>query len=249
MKKSVIASLLMLILVSPLINAITFKRYTGERSFYLPNYSSDMGETIYEKHSYEIDFPADDSSSLNTLILKEVFGKNSTTLNDAIETFLNTFIDENSDERPQLVNNSSDGMWVQEKIVRGNLKYQSSDLIVYEDIWYEYIAGSARGMSAVSYINYYEPLERDLTIFDLLLVSKKALINKAIRRNAHTVSDILYSSNVINNIGYSETFYLSEKGITFVYPPYEIGPYITDITVPKSHLAGCLTPLGKKLIK
>ena len=252
MKKALIIALLMLVVASPFVNAVTFKTYSGERSFYMPDLSSDFDGAVYETHSYKIEFPTDGSSLLKAIILYEVFGKSYSNLDNATESFLNTFLDSESNDRPQLVNKVPEDSWpVQEVSVSGSLKSQSTDLIVYECLGYDYFAGAAHGMYGVSYINFHIPSKKDLILSDLLLTSKKAAINKAVRRNARKVSDALYSPDV-SNIEYSETFYLSNNGITFIYQPYEIGPFaagVIEITVPKSQLTGCLTALGKKLIK
>ena len=252
MKKSIITALLMLIIASPVINAVTFKKYSGERAFYMPELSSSMDENAYEVHRYEFEFPTDGSNQLKAIILEKVLGKNTSNLDNATEYFLNSFVDEESPDSPQLINYIPEQGWsVQESSATGALNSQTSDLIIYETGGYVYNAGAAHGMYGVSYINFYIPQQKDLTISDLLLTSKKSAINKAVRSNARKVVDALYSDDT-SDIEYSETFYLSNKGITFVYQPYEIGPYASgaiEITVPKAHLTGCLTALGKKLIK
>lgn len=252
MKKTIFIAFLMLIIASPVINAITFKKYSGERAFYMPELTSTMDENVYEVHNYEIDFPTDGSSLLKAIILKNVLGVNTSNLDKATEQFLSTFVDEESSDSPQLINYTPEGGWaVQQSSATGKLKSQTSDLITYEYERYFHLTGAAHGMYGVSYINFYIPQQKDLTISDLLLTSKKSAINKAVRSNARKVVDALYSDDT-SDIEYSETFYLSNKGITFVYQPYEIGPYMSgviEITVPKAQLTGCLTALGKKLIK
>ena len=255
MKKSAIASLFLLIIASPLVNAVTFEKISGNRSFYMPELSASMEDPTYEMHSYEIDFPRNGSKALQGTILKEVFGDNinpNDSFHSVSEDFLNSFLDEESYERPQLIGNVPNDCWVQEISAKGALKSQNANLIVYETSSYIYFAGAAHGMYGVSYLNYYTPINKALNISDILLISKTSLITKAIRRNAHKVADALYDSTDFSGIEYTETFYISNGGITFVYQPYEIGPYasgVIEITVPKSHLTGCLTPLGNKLIK
>lgn len=256
MKKSAVACALMLILSTQLINAVPFEKISGERAFYMPNLSSIMGEKAYEVHSFEFDFPFEGSNALKKHILLNVFGNkigNTSSVNYATENFLNTFLDEESNDRPQLIPYTPEESWaIQQVNAKGKLKSQNSNLIVYEASDYVYYAGSAHGMYGVSYLNYYTPSNKALKDSDLLLKSKKLLITKAIRRNARKVANALYNPNNFSEIEYSETFYISNNGITFVYQPYEIGPYssgVIEITVPKSQLRGCLTPLGNKLIK
>ena len=132
MKKSIVTTLFLLILASPLINAVTFKKYSGERAFYMPELTSMMEENAYEVHRYEIDFPTDGSSLLKAIILKEVLGKNTSNLDNATEYFLNTFVGEESSDSPQLINYIPEVGWaVQESRATGKLKSQTSNLIIY----------------------------------------------------------------------------------------------------------------------
>ena len=253
MNKSLFISLLMVLLTILHSSAVTFKTFKGERAFYMPELTEMMEENAYEIHNYEIEFPTDGSNILKAIILKSVLGRNTSNLDNATEFFLNTFVDEESSDSPQLINYTPKEGWaVQQSSATGKLKSQTSNLIVYETGGYIYNAGAAHGMYGVSYINFYIPQQKDLTISDLLLTSKKSAINKAVRLNARKVADALYDPDNCNSIEYSETFYLSPQGITFVYQPYEIGPWaagVIEITVPKNQLIGCLTSLGQKLLK
>ena len=249
MKKSFFIALVLLIIAVPVLNAVTFKKYSGERAFFLPEETSnwDEDENIHEVHSYEIDFPIDGTNHLKAAILNSVFGANTSNLNDAAELFLNTFLSEESRSSVKLVNYiPEEGRYTYLSYVNGELISQTSDLIVYKRGSFLYFAGAARGENAVSHINFYIPSQKTLTIFDLLLRSKEAAISKVVTHNARKVF-----SYEVENIYVSETFYLSSKGITFVYNPWEIGQgnEVIEITVPKSQLAGCLTPLGEKIIK
>lgn len=256
MKKSIIATLFLLIIASPLINAVTFEKISGKRTFYMPELTASMGETTYEVHSYEIDFPGDEYNSLQSAILKEVFGDKinpNASFYSISENFLNTPLDEESNERPQLTSNVPDeNNWIQEMTVSGKVISQNSKLIVYEASKFTYMAAATHGLESVSYLNYYIPTNKRLTLFDVLLKSKKSTILKSLRKQAKIVARNSQCFSSPNDIPLSDTFYISSKGITFVYQPYEIACYadgIIEITIPKSQLAGCLTTLGKKLIK
>lgn len=251
MKKSFFIAMVLFIIAVPVLNAVTFKKYSGERAFYLPEETSNWDDDeikVHEVHRYEIDFPIDGTNQLKAAILNSVFGvKNTSNLNTAAERFLNTFISEESQSSSKLVNYiPEDGFYTYLSYVSGKLISQTSDLIVYKSGSYLYFAGAARGENAVSHINFYIPSQKTLTIFDLLLRSKEAAISKVVTRNASKV--LGYE---VENIYVSEKFYLSSKGITFVYDPWEIGQgnEVIEITVPKSQLAGSLTPLGEKIIK
>ncbi|MBR5550897.1 MAG: DUF3298 domain-containing protein [Muribaculaceae bacterium] len=264
MNKSLFISLLILLLAIPHSSAVTFKTFKGERAFYMPELTEMIKEynpeetmaEAYEVHRYEIAFPINGSNALKQLITKEVFGESYySDINYSIETFLNSFIgEEYSTDNPQLINQIPEfGPNVQLLEVNGELKFQRSNLIVYKASAYQYESGAAHGMYGESYLNFYIPTQQKLKLSDILLTSsKKSAINKAVRSNARKVADALYDPDNCNSIEYSETFYLSSQGITFVYQPYEIGPWaagVIEITVPKNQLSGCLTSLGQKLLK
>lgn len=256
MKKSIVTTLFLLILASPLINAITFENISSKRTFYMPELSASIGSPTYEVHSYEIDFPSDEYNTLQSAILKEVFGDKinpNASFYSISENFLNTLLDKEPNERPQVTSNVPDkNNWVQEMTVSGKVISQNSKLIVYEASKFTYMAAATHGLESVSYLNYYIPTNKRLTLFDVLLKSKKSTILKSLRKQAKIVARNSQCFSYPNDVTLSDTFYISSKGITFVYQPYEIACYadgIIEITIPKSQLAGCLTSLGHKLIK
>ena len=238
-------------MASPFANAYTFEFFSNERKFYMPKLSLTMEEHTYEIHSYRIEYPVDAPNSLKIAILKDVFGTNcGNSFNTATNNFLNNFM--HSDDNPQLTTKFSKGSHISQFIkVSGELVSQNKNLIVYKSSRSEYYVGAAHGMYGINYLNYYTPFQEALTISDILLPPEETSILQALHNNAQKVVDLLYSDD-FSYIEISESFFISSKGITFVYQPYEIGPYasgIIEITIPKSQLTGCLTTLGQKLLK
>jgi len=250
MKKTIFLSFLMLFIASPLVNAYTFKKYEGERAYYLPLNSQNFGQDLYEQNGYSIEFPTDAPDALKKAIIKHLFNNNGTSLESATEKFLQCSA---IDETPQLVSSTpEDNMYVRYNWVSGSLISQSSNLIVYKSYFEDYCEVALHPMYIEAYLNYYIPTKKELKLADLFIMSKESAINRAIRKNARKVSDSLYNPNDLSGITCHDNFYLSPKGITFIYQPYEIGPFcfgVIEITVPKAQLTGCLTALGKKLIK
>ena len=261
MKKSAILVFLMLILTSNISNAISFKKLAGERYFYLPELSVEMNGMVFEYHNYKLDYPIDAHDALNSAIIKQLFlvytdpiDYEGSSILDAAEVFLNTFMDkENAETAIEIKESEIENFYMpmpQNIFVSGTVKKHTPNIIIYECETGIYAAMAPHPYSHFSYINFYIPQQKVLTISDLLLTSKKSTINKAVRRNARKVIDQLYTNDT-SDIEYSEIFYLSNKGITFVYQAYEIGPGasgVIEITVPKSALTGCLTKLGELLI-
>ena len=250
MKKTIFLSFLMLFIASPLVNAYTFKKYEGERAYYLPIFSQDLGEDTYEQNGYSIEFPTNAPDALKKAIIIHLFDYNGTSLESATEKFLQCTA---TNDTPQLVSSTpDDNMYVGYNWVSGSVISQSSNLIVYKTHLEYYSAGALHPMYGHLYLNYYIPTKKELKLADLFIMSKESAINRAIRKNARKVSDSLYNPNDLSGITCHDNFYLSPKGITFIYQPYEIGPFgagVIEITVPKAQLTGCLTALGKKLIK
>ena len=64
MKKSFFIALVLLIIAVPVLNAVTFKKYSGKRAFLLPEETSNWDEIVHEVHRYEIDFPIDGTNTV-----------------------------------------------------------------------------------------------------------------------------------------------------------------------------------------
>lgn len=253
MKKTIFLSFLLLFIASPIINAVTFKKYSGERLFYLPNMSNEMEANVYELHQYDIEFPIDGSNALKKAILDYTFDYKGSSISSATEEFLSNYIGFDNSEQPQLASKTTgEDSWVQESKVWGKLMFQSTNLIAYEAGGFTYFAGATHGLEGVAYLNFYTPTQKVLSLYDVLLKSKESTILSRLRKQARIVARNKQCFNAPNEILISENFYITKKGITFVYQPYEIACYadgIIKITIPKSQLTGCLTTLGKKLIK
>ena len=250
MKKALFVSLMMLVIASPFINAVTFK--TISKTAY-SLYDDDPEFIFYDEKNFTIKLPTNDNS-LKSIIEKKIttnFLDNSNLpFNDALDNYLY--------EDPSAVLSVPENANMQTfTSINGEVKSKSNTLIVYEcaRLWGP---SAGRGSCKMKYINYYIPQKKDLKVSDLILSSKTTKVINILRQKAKKFkatnsygSEEIHTS-AINKLKISKDFYLSSKGITFVYQEFELGEnrgYTVDLTIPKSQLTGCLTALGKKLIK
>lgn len=235
------------------INAITFKTYQGKQAYYLPETTKEMSEftdceSCFEINSFSVEFPNDGTTALKKAILKEVFNYAGTSIDYAGNKFL--ACSEVGGKKLSFI--PEEDYCSNISTISGNLISQSPSLIVYNCSYYGYMCGAAHGTQSVSYINYHVNTQRILTLNDILLKSKRATITKLLRQQAKRVARDYQCLESPQNVGITEMFYIGNKGVTFVYQPYEIAcgaDGIIEITLSKNQLAGCLTALGKKLIK
>lgn len=251
MKKTIFLSFWLLFIASPIINAVTFK--TISKTAYCL-FGDDTEFLIYDETNYTIKLPIDDNY-LKSIIEKKIttnFLDNSNLpFNDALDKYLyNDCYSEAASSVPE-----DAGMNTYNSL-NGKVKSKSASLIVYECAL---LGGpsAGRGWCFMKYINYYIPQKKDLKVSDLILSSKTTKVINILRQKAkkfkatHHWGDEIHTK-AINKLKISKDFYLSSKGITFVYQQFELGEnrgYTVDLTIPKSQLTGCLTALGKKLIK
>lgn len=246
-------SIIILCVTAFAINATTFKTYSGKRSYYLPEMSKEMSEysedeNVYEINSYNVEFPTDGTNTLKRVILKEVFNYNGTSIDSAGEKHL--ACSESGGKKLSFIPNES--AWANVSTVSGNVISQTPSLIVYNCSYYSYMCGAAHGSQGVTYLNYYIPTQRVLTLDDILLKSNRTTITKLLRQQARRVANSYQCLESPQNVHTPEMFYIGNNGVTFVYQEYEIAcgaDGIIEITLSKKQLAGCLTSLGKKLIK
>ena len=236
MKKTIFLSFLMLFIASPLVNAYTFKKYEGKKTYSC----NDLGEKAYESFYYNIQFPTDGPNALKKAILKNAFDYNGTSITAGIQKFTTDFL--NTKIRHKLV--SSNINYDAPNYTYGPLGYsdaygevksQTSELITY-------IVHRQRYYHSHKVIHYYIPGNKVLKTSDLFLSSKTTTINKLIQSKTIyelRLSDCEYFT--FENNGILLGFYAEAEG-------GRMNPFI-EITIPKYQLDGCLTALGEKFIK
>ena len=235
MKKAIIISLLMLVVASPVINAYTFKKYEGKKTYYC----KDNGEKAYESFYYNIQFPTDGPNALKKAILKNAFDYNGTSITAGIQKYTTNFIE--ASVKHKLVSSNINyeppysyyGPLGYSKVY-GEVKSQTSELVTY-------VINSHSYIHSHKVIYYYIPDNKTLKTSDLFLPSKTSTINKLIQSKVGyelNLSDCEYFT--FENNGILLGFYTEAEG--------RMNPF-TEITIPKYQLDGCLTALGEKFIK
>ncbi|GAB1462374.1 DUF3298 and DUF4163 domain-containing protein [Pedobacter sp.] len=113
-------------------------------------------------------------------------------------------------------------------------------------------AGGAHGNTVISYINFNPKTNQAITVDSLILPDKKVellKIGERIFRSNENISatESLEKRYFFTNGKFSlpKNFYVSNKGLVFLYNPYEIKPYAdgtTELVIPFSELSGIAKP-------
>ncbi|MBN2838670.1 MAG: DUF3298 domain-containing protein [Fusobacteriaceae bacterium] len=129
--------------------------------------------------------------------------------------------------------------------------YNRNGLIVAEDYNYYYFEGAAHGNYGVSYRNYHKELGYLIDFNDFFTEEAYDILPSIIKRkidqqDIYTFDDVSYIT---------ENVYFTEKGVMFVFNPYEISSYaqgIVSIYVPYAEIpkkAILNNEITKKIIK
>lgn len=141
-------------------------------------------------------------------------------------------------------------MSIWQECVNGDIIGLSDKMLTYRVMYYSYLGG-AHGFTALSYINYYIPQQRIISLRDILSPKgieslPEFLLYKALSKDPD-LKDMIH----IESVPDGDTFYITDAGaICFVYGEYEIGPYSLgnfEIEVWPYEVINDLTPFGRKL--
>jgi len=134
--------------------------------------------------------------------------------------------------------------------------FNDKNIVCLENFYYEF-SGGAHGNYGASLFVYDAQNAKFLKLEDIFKTGYETTLSKAITESAKKLYDIAPNGSLTEAGIYDETiqpnenFYIDYKGITFVYNPYEIGPYamgearvyvsfknLKDILKPNSPLSG-----------
>ncbi|MBC7617065.1 MAG: DUF3298 domain-containing protein [Pedobacter sp.] len=195
-----------------------------------------------------ISFPVFKNTTLNQLIKRKVFDffaeeEQVTSYQDIADSFIkgyDGFISENP-ETPQ--------SWF--LIIKISVLHQTSNYLALKYIHSDY-AGGAHGNTNISFLNYNTKTNTMLTLDSLIQKGKmEALVNTAevIFRKNEKISPIepLEGKYFFDRgkFALAQSFHVSDKGLVFLYNPYEIKAYAegyTELTVPFSALIEIAKP-------
>lgn len=122
-----------------------------------------------------------------------------------------------------------------EYIQRNIFYYNQNNLISYEVNIYSY-DGGAHGLEVSSGYTVDIISARNLLYNDIFQLNTKdnvttILLNKLLKEsNYQSVDQLVYEGYIIKEITPKDNFYIDDEGITFIYTPYEIGPYSLGTT-------------------
>lgn len=193
-------------------------------------------------------YPIFENDSLNHYIKKQVFdyfGKDEhpTAYEDVASSFIRGYND-------FYMKNPGTAQWwyllIDIKVMR-----QLHNYIALKYIHSDY-AGGAHGNTSISYINYNPKTNQPIVLDSLILPNKKAdllkLAEGIFRKNEHmSATEPLDKRYFFTNGKFSlpAAFYVSDKGLTFLYNPYEIKAYAegtTELVIPFAALSDIAKP-------
>ena len=140
-------------------------------------------------------------------------------------------------------------MWNYEEYSEAGVAYNQNNLLTIGYLSYSYYGG-AHGMYATSYVSYDLKNKKRLQLSDVFKPGYEekmpVFLERALRRqfdlqSEQPLSEVLFD----DNIGLTENFGLTGKGIYFNYVPYEIASYAAGeikLYVPFAEIADLLQP-------
>lgn len=120
-----------------------------------------------------------------------------------------------------------------EEYITGNFMQRHNGMISYIRYMYGY-SGGAHGMGTRDGRTFRIDNGDVVTIKDILKDGYDDQLTAALRKNLPLYvedMDMLFETEIFP----SESFYISPEGLTYIYQPYEIGPYalgLIEITIP-----------------
>ncbi|MFD0941597.1 DUF3298 and DUF4163 domain-containing protein [Pedobacter boryungensis] len=215
---------------------------------------------IYSKNVVKTDFKISDTTKavitypifkneiLNNYILRQVFNyigeeEKATSYKDIATSFVNGYDDFHAQNKT-----SAQTWWL---TISVKLLRQTNNYIALQYINSDY-SGGAHPNTSFSYLNYNTKTNSALTLDSLIATNQReklVSVAEAIFRKDEklTTTEPLSGKYFFSDDKFHlpENFYVSNKGLVFLYNPYEIKPYsegITKLTIPFSTLKGIAKP-------
>lgn len=195
-----------------------------------------------------ITYPVFKNDSLNNYIKRQVFDyiakeEKATSYQDMATSFVKGY-DQSYAKDPKML-----GWWT--LLINIKVLRQTANYIALEHTHYDY-SGGAHGNTMVSYINYNPKTNLPLTLDSLIQAGKKADLVK-IAETIFRKDKKLSATETLEGKFYFEkgifslpsNFYVSDKGLVFLYNAYEIDAYAagrTILTVPFAELQQIAKP-------
>ncbi|KQC01228.1 DUF3298 and DUF4163 domain-containing protein [Pedobacter sp. Hv1] len=196
-----------------------------------------------------IKYPIFENKDLNTYINRQVldyFSKEDQAVSsyqDIVNSFIkgyDSFYTENKDTHQWWF------LQIDIKVLR-----QTSNYIAMQYMHSDY-AGGAHGITNISYINYNPKTNQPITLDSLIDASQKPKLlsiaegifrkNEKLSATAPLADKYFFDKGIF---ALAQNFYVSDKGLVFLYNPYEIKAYVfgtTELIVPFSALKEIAKP-------
>ncbi len=235
-------------------NDLTSFMSLSDTSYYeLRDLTIKYGQTVYAKTSFSMVFPEQigsyDINMLQDSIIYKMFASKNMTLDAAIKNYLESPLGVEESTIKEVLPSSVNEINANMLVTTGAVSLFTPELLVYRIDRFFYYYHAAHGMYISSFVNYYIPKQKIVTADDIFKSVGKDEILSVIRSEAVKK----YSNNEMLNpnliLSYN-TFYLTESTITFVYQPYEIGPYalgMVEISIYPYMIRNWLTSLCKEI--
>lgn len=122
-------------------------------------------------------------------------------------------------------------------------------VIVWQDLYQEYIAGAAHGISAYSYVNYSIQHNKILLLRDILKPGYETRLRELLRDQLASNTNLLVG---VDEIEIPDQYRITSQGLEFVWGVYEIAPYsegAIKVELTGWDLEDLLTPLGHEILE
>lgn len=209
---------------------------------------------VYSQHVLKdttqasISYPVFKNDALNTYIKRHVFDyfakeEPVTSYQDIANSFVKGYDD--------FVNNNKDTHQTWFLNIKIKVLKQTAHYLALQVIHSDY-AGGAHGNTNISYINYNPQTNEEITLDSLIQKDKMpqllSIAESIFRKDeklatTESLADKYFFEN--DKFALANSFYIDDKGLLFLYNPYEIKPYasgITRLSIPFSALKDIAKP-------
>lgn len=134
-----------------------------------------------------------------------------------------------------------------------NVEYADTRIAVLRQQTYVY-SGGAHGNNGTLYICYDLQKDKEITSDEVIANKKgveKLILKKLMDRYGCNSLETLSEHLFLANFEVTDNIRIDSNGITFVYNPYEIGPYsegVIEVTVNADEMRPLLTSYGQQLL-
>lgn len=140
-----------------------------------------------------------------------------------------------------------------ELMVNIGVRYNQNGFVVLESLAHEF-TGGAHGNSYCTYSCLDVPAQKKLSLKDVVSadsVTLQPIVEQYFCKQYHVNPDSISTVLFENHLATNENFYLTNKGIGFLYNPYEVASYAQgqiNVFIPFTAIDKYLTPAFKKRI-